>query len=228
MELNAEVILPEDISIGKFSKDLSKKIIERFEKSLIYKIIDREIPLSNQEDKTKVYQIALKNASKESGELLSEIYYNRRLALIEESVKKYFDENDHMVLEGFVNFRLKAYMEELKTLCINAMEEFSAQREYEEFIDMLRFFVSVQNPREEMVNVVKKGQEMRILNKRRKDITDLYMDELVNREEELTKEDVILSELITIAPQRIVIHDDKNAEKIYETISQIFKDVTYV
>ena len=68
---------------------------------------------------------------------------------------------------------------------------------------------------------------MRILNRRRKDITDLYFDELIKSEEPLTDEDIILSELISIAPEKIVIHDKCENEKIYETISKIFENVVY-
>ncbi len=227
MNFSAEVILPENININSFSKEISIEIIKRFENSLIYKILEKEFPLIPSEDKKEIYSLAIKKAAENSDDILSKIHFNRRVALIEEEVKKYFLENDHMMLDGFVNFRLRDYKEELKELCLSATEELSSIREYDEFIDMLKFFVSVQNPKEELINIVKKDSRMRILNRRRKDITDLYFDDLIKSEEPLTDEDIILSELISIAPEKIVIHDSKNSEKIYETISKIFENVVY-
>lgn len=227
MNYSAEVVLPENININNFSKEISIEIIKKFENSLIYNILEKEFPLIPSEDKKEIYSIALRKARGNPEDILSEIHFKRRAKLIEEEVKNYFSENDHMVVDGFVNFRLKDYKEELRELCLSATEELSSMREYDEFIDMLKFFVSVQNPREELVNIVKKDSRMRILNRRRKDITDLYFDDLIKSEEPLTDEDIILSELISIAPEKIVIHDNKDNEKIYETISKIFENVVY-
>lgn len=227
MNYSAEVVLPENINLNNFSREISIEIIERFENSLIYKILEKDFPLIPSEDKKEIYALAINKARENEDDILSKIHFNRRVKLIEQEVKKYFSENDHMMIEGFVNFRLKSYKDELKELCLSAAEELSSLREYDEFIDMLKFFVSVQNPREELVNIVKKNSKMRILNRRRKDITDLYFDELVKSEEPLTDEDIILSELISIAPEKIVIHDSKENEKIYETISKIFENVVY-
>ncbi|MBR1969769.1 MAG: putative sporulation protein YtxC [Clostridia bacterium] len=227
MNFSAEVVLPENININSFSKEVSTEIIKRFENSIIYKILEKDFPLIPIEDKKEIYSMAVKKATESSDDIISKIHFNRRLALIEQEVKKYFLENDHMVIEGFVNFRLKDYKDELRELCLSAAEELSSLREYDEFIDMLKFFVSVQSPKEELVNIVKKNSRMRILNRRRKDITDLYFDDLVKSEEPLTDEDIILSELISIAPEKIVIHDSSEKEKIYETISKIFENVVY-
>ena len=100
-------------------------------------------------------------------------------------------------------------------------------REYDEFLNMLQFFVSVQMPKESLVHVVKRNETIRILNRYKKDITDIYSNEFAFSPEDFTHEDIALSALISIAPKSIIIHDKKENDKIYETISLVFPDVEF-
>ena len=112
-------------------------------------------------------------------------------------------------------------------MCHDAADELYAMREYDEFLNMLRFFISVQSPKEMIVHIVKKDGILRILNKRHKDITDLYCEEALFSGEDFGAEDIVLSALITIAPRKIVIHGKRANERIYDTISSVFPDVEF-
>lgn len=226
MDLNAVVTLAPDQSIADFACQVSSEIMNKYEKTMLYHITEKEFPLSSQESKNQIFEIALKNASP-SGEIRSAIHYNRRKALIEESVMDYLSENKSIILSGFMNFRLGDYKNELYDICVNAGEEYAAIKEYNEFIDMLRFFISVQTSREELVHIIKDADRWRILNRRRRDITENYTNDLPCFDEELTGEDILLSALIAIVPRRIIIHDEEENAKIYETIKLIFEDVKF-
>lgn len=227
MELNTAVTLPAGMHIREFAGEITGEILDKFEKQLIYKITENEFPYAPDSDKRQIYNIALKNASPESDNILNTMHYNRRKALIEESTLEYLKNNNRIIISGFVNFRLDEYKNELRKLCINAAEEFSAIREYDEFLDMLRFFVSVQMPKESLVHVVKRKETLRILNKYKKDITDRYSSEFAFSPEDFTHEDIALSALISISPKAIIIHDKKESNKLYETIASVFNNVEF-
>lgn len=226
MEFNSAVYVPSDTNVDDFARTLSDEIIDKYEKALLEKMVDSEFSYLSGEDRNKIIDIAMRIACPDSEDILSAVHYNRRRALIEEAVKKYLSENDSIIVDGFIKFRLGDYKDELRRIYHAAVDEFAAEREYEEFLEMLRFFVSVQSPREDIVHIVKKDGELRILNKRKKDITDIYASEFAP-EEDLTSEDIALSALIAIAPQMIVIHDDSSADALYKTIEAIFSDVVY-
>lgn len=228
MDFNTAVKLPEDICPEEFAVQISEEILTKCEGQLLYKITEHEFPFMPQSEKLEVYNIALKNSLPEEDNILGTMLYNRRKALIEESALDYLKENSYIILNGFINFRLEEYKNELKKLCRNAAEEFSALREYDEFLNMLRFFVSVQAPKEKTVHVIKKGNELRIFNKRHKDITDYYAEEFAFSSEGFTSEDIALSALISIAPKKIIIHDKKENDKIYETLSSVFSEVEFI
>lgn len=227
MELNTAVNLPEDTDIHEFAVQITGEIMSRFEKPLLKKITENEFPYAPQSEKAEIFNLALKHANAESSDIMDTIHYERRRALIEEQTTDYLKENNFIIINGFVNFRLEEYKNELKNLCLDAAEELYAMREYDEFINMLRFFVSVQAPKESVVHIVKKDGFIRLHNKKNRDITKIYCENSLFDEEGFTQEDIILSALITIAPRRIIIHEKCENERIYETISSVFPDVEF-
>ncbi len=227
LDLNSVVTLPPHTAVEDFAVEITGEILDKCEKRLLYKITESEFPYAPRAEKHQIYNIALKNAVPESNDILGTIHYQRRRALVKESAEAYLREHRHMIISGFVNFRLAEYKNELKKLCHNAAEELATIREYDEFLSMLRFFVSVQMPKETIVHVVKKDGELRILNKFKKDITGQYANEFAFAGEEFTPEDIALSALITIAPKTIIVHDSKENDKIYETIASVFPNVEF-
>ncbi len=228
MDLNTAVIIPPGTAVEEFAREITGEIMEKCEKRLLYKITEEEFPHSPDSDKREIYSIALKNALPGGENILNTMHYNRRRELINESTTKYLKEHKSIIISGFVNFRLDEYKNELRKLCQNAAEEYSAKREYGEFLDMLRFFISVQMPKESAVHVVRRGENLRILNKFKKDITDRYSNDFAFPPEDFTSEDILLSALITISPKSIIIHDKKENDKIYDTISSVFPNVRFV
>ena len=227
MELNTAVNLPKGSDIYEFAAQITGEIMERFEKPLLKKITESEFFYSPPSERAEILGIALKHASGESTDAMDTIHYERRKALIREQAEEYLRENNYIIINGFVNFRLEDYKNELKNLCHDAAEELYAMREYDEFLNMLSFFISVQSPKETVVHIVKRGGVLRILNKRHKDITDQYCEEAIFGGEDFSVEDIVLSALITIAPRKIVIHDKKEYERIYDTITSVFPDVEF-
>ena len=228
MDFNTAVKMPSNIRIEDFAGQISNEILAKVEAPLLYKITDREFPFMPQSEKQEIYNIALKNSHPCEDDLMGKMLYNRRKALIEESALDYLKENSYIILSGFVNFRLEEYKNELKKLCHNAAEEFSALREYDEFLNMLKFFVSVQSPKEKSVHIIKKGDSLRIFNKWHKDITDYYAEEFAFTTEEFTGDDIMLSALITIAPRKIIVHDKRENDKIYDTLASVFSEVEFL
>lgn len=227
MDLNTAVNLPADTNISEFAMQITGEIMTKYEKPLLYKITEHEFPYAPRGEKMEIFNLALSHANAQSNDVMDKVHYERRKALITEQALSYLKDNSYIILNGFVNFRLEEYKNELRNLCHDAAEELSAMREYDEFMNMLRFFVSVQAPKEPLIHIAKKDGVLRIYNKRHRDITNRYSEETVFFEEGFTTEDILLSALITIAPRKIIIHDRCENEKIYDTIANVFSDVEF-
>ena len=59
-----------------------------------------------------------------------------------------------IIIDGFVNFRLTDYIKELGDIADKAVEEYIAEREYNEFIKLLRYFVEIQESKLDTINII--------------------------------------------------------------------------
>src|SRR5690554_2935520 len=85
---------------------------------------------------------------------LNESGAERRLARVQKEVEDFLRENDRIFLEGFLRFRLKDYFLELKERLEEIIDNFLADKEYQEFIKLLQYFVEIQEPRIDEVHVL--------------------------------------------------------------------------
>ena len=123
MDLNTAVNLPAGKDIYEFAVQITDEIMSRYEKPLLKKITENEFPYAPQSEKAEIFNLALKHANAESSDVMDTIHYERRKALIEEQTVDYLKENSFIIINGFVNFRLEDYKNELKNLCLDAAEE---------------------------------------------------------------------------------------------------------
>ncbi len=157
-----------------------------------------------------------------------DVGYQARKQAVLLSIYDYLKEERIMLMDGFVAFRLKEYEVLLSRLAEKLVERYVAHKEYEEFVGLLRYFVNIQSPRPAMAHVlVERGGGYVILDENGKDITARCFADFVEGEALLTEEaydDLLISVLITLAPEKIVVHnreDIKNHE-LFSTISQVF------
>ena len=139
----------------------------------------------------------------------------------------YFDNSNSIILDGFVNFRLKDYIRNLEEIVDKAVDDFLMDREYREFIRLLRYFVEIQEPKIDTVHViVNYDNKYTLLDGSKREITNECIQEYVNEitEGEINYDDLLVSSLITFAPRKVVIHSmghSRNKE-LMETIKNVF------
>lgn len=144
----------------------------------------------------------------------------------EEIIKKilnYFRQSENLNLEGFVRFRLKDIINELEMAIETSVDDFIIQKEYNEFIDLLRYFVELQEPRIDLVNVIrKKNGSFQILDERKQVIISEYLEGYLAEifKDEVEYEDLLVSALINLAPRKILLHFQN--EEAVETVRKIF------
>ncbi len=145
----------------------------------------------------------------------------------------FFEENKTINVEGFINFRLRNYLEDLYEIIDRVIEEYVMEKEYREFIKLLKYFVNIQESKIELINiVVDKRGEYHFFDEYHKLINNEYIRGLIADlvDNNLNNDDMLVSTLITIAPKKIVFHfvgNVKNTE-IIETIKNIFDEKVYI
>ncbi|TVY01075.1 putative sporulation protein YtxC [Paenibacillus cremeus] len=154
--------------------------------------------------------------------------YLRRRSKISDELTDYLREQTELNLEGFLRFRLQAYLDELRDVVEYAVDEFVMDRQYQEFISLLKYFVYIQEAKMPFVHLIHKGgNEFMLLNDQMEPIDTDDADAVVTvemLEKDMNFEDMIVSTLITVSPEQIYIHTREPELQVIQTISQIFEN----
>jgi putative sporulation protein YtxC len=100
-------------------------------------------------------------------------------------------------------------------------------KQYQEFISLLQYFVYIQDAKIPSAHLMHQGgHQFILLNDQFKPIETTQLDTWFTIEmldKEVNFEDMIVSTLITVAPQQIYIHTREPEAQIIKTIMQIFE-----
>lgn len=213
-----------DIAKAFISNCLAKVIVDEWEERIIKKIVRNSYYYYNEDEK----KVILKKAQEILNPVGKDSYHQiQRKEKVMQKILDYLDLNRELILEGFINFRLKEYQNELEGIVNSAVDEFLLEKEYMEFIRLLRYFVDIQEPRVDRVNIVfRQNGKFSLLDDDHKPIQHESLDGLMVdlMEKEINYDDLLISALITLAPREVELHVEKNttASDTMKTIENVF------
>lgn len=145
-------------------------------------------------------------------------------------IRSCIEENNEININGFIRFRLKDLFMDFEMIVDRVVERHMVEKEYNEFIKLLKYFVDVQESKIDEVHIfINKLGNYTILDGNHNDVYDLFLDDLNDFNMSImtiNKDDLLISGLITNSPNKIVIHGSQNSSniEIIETIKQVFED----
>ncbi|HEX3012691.1 MAG TPA: putative sporulation protein YtxC [Methanobacterium sp.] len=217
----------------QLSEILADHIILNWEETIIWKEISRKYRRVSVQDKNFIYKKAIAFLKKcNSNESLNMLMNFGRKNKIANRVLEYIYDNDLLVVEGFINFCLPDYLKEIRFAIDLAYEELRNEKEYNEFIKLLRYFVDSQPAKTNEVNLLMEDEGFCLWDgkgtKIEEDFMASYMEDILLNE--ISLDDILISILITISPRRIIIHNNNRSEdsSSVEMIKNVFKDRIHV
>lgn len=216
-----------DELLFSISNALADYIIEEYEEKLLLRIINSNYCYFNSIEKKEILRLALLIINNDDKNFLNSLYQIRRRNIIIRKLVDYFQSSDKVILDGFVNFRLKDYIKDLEEIVDKAVDDFLTEREYKEFIRLLRYFVDIQEPKFNVIHVLAGySNKYILLDENKREITDECLQEFMNDipEGEINYDDLLVSSLITMAPKKVIVHGAKNFrnKELLETIKNVF------
>ena len=205
---------------------ISEIILSNWVEILLKNIIREDYYYLCDEEKKLVFDYALRNVRR-GGETWKNANWIDRKSLILHKLLDYFHSSNDLVIDGFIRFRLKEYVCELREAAEKAVDDLLVEREYREFIQLLRYFVEIQEPKTGVVHVViRSGGFFNLFDERMRPLKSDYLEGTVLNlvDGEINYEDLLISALITIAPRKVVLHY-LNADyrpAVLETIKSVF------
>ncbi|WP_129596004.1 putative sporulation protein YtxC [Anaerophilus nitritogenes] len=212
---------------------VSNVIMNDMEEKIVYKILSQEYYYFSLGERKSIIEHFKNIKEDEAREYEQGISVNisTKGKLIEE-IMSYLKENTILNIEGFVRFRLKNYIEELKIKIDRSVEDFLMEKEYNEFIRLLRYFVEIQEAKIHTVHVLMKDGKYHLYDSRNILIQNEYLDDLASdmEQKDISYDDLLISSLITLAPKKIILHVSSKIHKkeIIRTIQNVFGDRAYI
>jgi len=208
---------------------LSDVIINNYEYLLIKKVIDDYYIYITEHEKDQIFKFA-NNIIKSDDSIYDGCLYKQlRKTMIKEIILDYLKTENLIILDGFIKFRLNEYKKELYLVVDRAFKEFVAQKEYDEFIKLLRYFVEIQDSKIDEIHIVADERFGYVLLDEKKRKINIENDEdLINESsgKGLNNDDFLISSLISIAPKKVYLHniDGFSNKELVKTIQNVFCD----
>ncbi|AHF05761.1 putative sporulation protein YtxC [Desulfitobacterium metallireducens] len=203
---------------------LAETILYQWEKDYVRYLLKKKYKLKREE----VEQVLAKVLEYLSKTLLEQKSYavNRKTTLVNQ-IMICLDNQPLFDIEGFLRFRAEDYKEQVQKAVSHVVDEYILEREYIEFIELLKHFVDSQVPRMHTLHVgITSSGKFHLYNEEGKTVTNEYIEDLSfgSSVNEYSYEDMLVSALIAVAPRQIVLHIRYEGFKdTLNTIVQVFE-----
>lgn len=203
-------------------------VVEEFCKEFIHNFLTDTYFFLKHDEIKEVKELSLTSLRHEQVIVDEDSIYciNKKNQIIDKIMKVVL-ENQDINIDGFITFRMKELKPELESIVDKIVEKYMVEKEYNEFIKLLKYFVEMQDSKLEEVHIViQSGGNYLIQDREGMDIkTELFTDLLnIKQGPNANMEDMLISGLITNSPQKIKIHcaENCNNKEILETIEKVF------
>lgn len=193
-------------------------VTDFYEPVIIQKFINSNYFYFTTEEKRKIYNICLTNIDFSSSIIMVNIITNEFF--------KFFQENKYVILDGFVNFKLKEYLKELDSVVDMCVNKFIIEREYNEFIMLLKDYIQNTPSNTKELHLVYKNEKSVLLDENmnpieinKNAIPQQYLSDIT-----FSSNDLNLNAILTLLPEKLFIHSEQKEDDFINTLKMIFEN----
>ena len=157
--------------------------------------------------------------------------FDKKFNIVYNSFFSFILENKSIVLDGFINFRLKNYFNLLDDILNEAVNSFIIEKEYFEFISLLKLYINSQFCGCDKVHLVYSSSESILIDEDRNLIIasdDIFKAKYIS-DISFSSNDYALNTLLNLLPKKIYIHlIDNYVDEFINTIQLVFENRTVI
>lgn len=205
--------------------ELTKCILFFYEKKLTKKIISYNYFYFNDIEAKQILDNCIDLFNFDEG------VYNERYEAIYNALYSYLLEHHSIVLTGFVNFRLKDYMEILDYNVDICVSNFLIEKEYFEFINLLHLYVNSKESSTNVLHLVYVNKESILIDDNKNIISteDHIFDAKYLSDISFSSNDYCLNTLLNLLPEKLNIHlVDNYEDEFINTLKLIFENRVHI
>lgn len=213
-----------------FANILTGCIINNFEYKIVHKLLEfnyfyfDDMDLSKIETNCTEILNSLSNTTAIDVSSYLPIEILDRENCVFESVCDYIKNHKSMVLDGFVTFRLFQYINILDSFVDFCVNQFILNREYTEFIDLLKLYINSKETKTKLVHLIYVNDESILLdeNKNIISLSHSNLDTHYLSDISFSSNDYALNTLLSLLPEKIIIHLVSPENEFINTLRLIF------
>ena len=214
----------EKLFLTKVSEIISIAIIDNYEEIVLKKMLSNNYFYFTNSEQNRILETCIESLNSSKSEDKSQ-NINQRKKLILNSLLEYFKYNKSLILIGFINFRLDSYLRILDSILDNSVNKFVIDREYIEFINLLKTYINSKDYGLNLVHLVYKNQESILLDEFKDTIflENTALDTKYISDISFSSNDYALNNLLTLLPKKIYVHlINCNEDEFINTLKLIF------
>jgi putative sporulation protein YtxC len=147
--------------------------------------------------------------------------------MIKTAIEHIFQDHVSFSFDSFLKFRLRPYLQMLESYVVLAIDEYKMEQEYQMFVQMLRDFLAIREPKMDILHVlfdeeitffdarfveIKRGELIRMIDRKLLVNHPVYVDS------------ASIAPLLSLAPTTIHIYTKDPDEPLVRTIINIFEE----
>lgn len=208
--------------IYEISRILSCLVIDELEEEFLKRIIYINYSYFNKKEQKHILELCYDVLS---DNLIK--YFDKKYNILIENFNKFLTEHHSIILMGFIDFRTKNYFKILEEVVDEAVKSYVIEKEYVEFISLLKLYVNSQKSVCNLVYIIYNNGNSILLDEY-KNVIDTskeifkskYLSDIT-----FSSNDYTLNALLTILPKKIEIHlIDCNIDEFIHTLGMIFEN----
>ena len=202
--------------LSSLSKILTYLVLDLYENIIIEKLIESDYFYFSFSEQKTIFDICINYLNFEDS--LS------RFEIIQSSFYKYLSESKSINLKGFIDFRLFdyiKYMDNIIDICVN---KFIIDKEYVEFVNLLKAYVSSSESCSGTIHMVYKNKESILLDDKKNiiPINKKAFDSHFLSDISFSSNDYALNNLLTLLPRNLYVHLIDEKDEFINTLELIF------
>ena len=201
---------------------ITDTIIKFYEIHIIRRILGFNYFYFDEFERNKIEEVCI--------ESLKNNKFKNRNKTICNKIQKYLKKNKSMILDGFVTFRIKEYIEKIDELVDEGVNKYIVEKEYAEFISLLKMYVNSKEPETEEIHWIYTNGESILLDKNKDIITIAnnsfnakYLSDIT-----FSSNDFALNALLSLLPKKINVHLITKKDEFIDTLCLIFEEKVYM
>ena len=195
--------IDKELFYTKLATIFSYLVIDFYENDIIKNILYSNYFYFDNFEYAKILELCTENLCDDD-----EFSFQNRQLFLFDVFYDYISTHHSIILSGFINFRLTTYRHLLENLVDFSVNEFIIEKEYLEFISLLKLYINSQTSSQKIIHLISIEQDTFLLDENKKiiDIDTNALNAKYLSDVSFSNNDYVLNTLLNLLPKKIYLH----------------------